>query len=34
MHPFVVQDREQNDCIEIAYIDWKSAAYFTKSYVA
>ncbi|MEI7781047.1 MAG: hypothetical protein WCJ18_03875 [Planctomycetota bacterium] len=34
MHPFVVQDREQDDCIEIAYIDQKSGRYFTKSYVA
>jgi len=34
MHPFVVQDLDQDDCIEIAYIDQKSGRYFTKSYVA
>ena len=34
MLPFVVQDREQDDSIEIAYIDQSSGAYFTKSYVA
>jgi hypothetical protein len=34
MHPFVVEDHEQDDCIEIAYIDQKSGRYFTKSYVA
>jgi|GEM_PF-2765320 len=34
MFPFVVQDREQDDSIEIAYIDQSSGAYFTKSYVA
>jgi hypothetical protein len=34
MLPFVVQDREQDDSIEIAYIDQSSGAYFTKLYVA
>lgn len=34
MLPFVVQDREQDDYIEIAYIDQSSGTYFTKSYVA
>lgn len=34
MLPFVVQDREQDDSIEIAYIDQSSGTYFTKIYVA
>ena len=34
MIPFVIQDREQEDYIEIAYIDQSSGTYFTKSYVA
>lgn len=34
MLPFVVQDREQEDQFEIAYIDQSSGTYFTRSYVA
>jgi hypothetical protein len=34
MLPYVVQDREQDDSVEIAYIDQTSGAYFTKLYVA
>ena len=34
MLPFVVQDREQEEQIEIAYIDQSSGTYFTRLYVA
>ena len=34
MFPFVVQDREQIDSVEIAYIDKNSGTYFTRLYVA
>ncbi len=34
MLPFVVQDREQEDSIEIAYIDQSLGTYFTRLYVA
>jgi len=32
MLPFVLEDREQEDCIEIAYIDQSSGTYFIKLY--
>lgn len=34
MLPYVVQDRERDDYIEIAYIDQSSGTYFTRSYAA
>jgi len=34
MLPFVVQDREQVEQIEIAYIDQSSGTYITRFYVA
>lgn len=32
MFPFVLENREQVDSIEIAYIDQSSGTYFTKLY--
>ena len=34
MLPFVIQDREQDESIEIAYIDQSSGTYLTRFYVA